>query len=164
MAVAAALVHLVLRGRDIGLPRSTLPVRYSFPLLLCIIHGYPAYVRVHLPSPPRTFSSFFQPRRSCADSPPSTLFRSYLALLYPSSRSGFLFIYIYKSNIRTSSSIHLFLLFLYICPSSPSKRWKKSTRKPLRHRAYSFIAAAFPSSEKGEKEREREYSSRIIIN
>lgn len=32
--VAATLVHLVVRGRDIGLPRSTLPVRYSFPASL----------------------------------------------------------------------------------------------------------------------------------
>lgn len=48
-AVAAALVHLVVRGRDIDLPRSTLPVRYSSPFLLCIIHGYPTTSAASLP-------------------------------------------------------------------------------------------------------------------
>lgn len=90
-AVAAALVHLVLRGRDIGLPRSTLPVRYSFPLLLCIIHGYPAYVRVH---PPPSCLLFLLPHR-IFDSPPP-LFRSYTVLCSPFLHpSGFLSIYIY---------------------------------------------------------------------
>lgn len=60
-AVAAALVHLVLRGRDIGLPRSTLPVRYSFPLLLCIIRGYPAMFVPSLPFCPSFYSLFLLP-------------------------------------------------------------------------------------------------------
>lgn len=60
-AVAAALVHLVLRGRDIGLPRSTLPVRYSFPLLLCIIRGYPAMFVASLPFCPSFYSLFLLP-------------------------------------------------------------------------------------------------------
>lgn len=109
-AVAAALVHLVLRGRDIGLPRSTLPVRYSFPLLLCIIHGYPAYVRVHPPSS-RAFSSFFP----IAPTLPLLYFdRTVLCspLLHPSGfLSIYIYIYMYKSKVKVhlppSISLHL---------------------------------------------------------
>lgn len=49
--VAAALVHLVVRGRDIGLPRSTLPVRYSFLASLMHYTRLSASVRVVVPLP-----------------------------------------------------------------------------------------------------------------
>lgn len=51
--VAAALVHLVVRGRDIGLPRSTLPVRYSFPASLMHYTRLSASALCRCPSPVR---------------------------------------------------------------------------------------------------------------
>lgn len=51
--VAAALVHLVVRGRDIGLPRSTLPVRYSFPASLMHYTRLSASALCRRPSPVR---------------------------------------------------------------------------------------------------------------
>lgn len=72
--VAAALVHLVVRGRDIGLPRSTLPVRYSFPASLMHYTRLSASAlcrclsRLVFPPLPRRFYRFCFPR--CSSFPP----------------------------------------------------------------------------------------------
>lgn len=193
MAVAAALVHLVLRGRDIGLPRSTLPVRYSFPLLLCIIHGYPAYVRVHLLLPPLPTVSPLVPSLpssslvalpSCTGSPsfphsisivpvPSTLLLLATSVpIFPIRLSFYIYIYIVYIKV---TYVHLPPSISFLFPTSVPPRLPKRRRKA---RVSRFVIARthlsrlrFPRATMLQKERMRErervkgeYSWRIIIN
>lgn len=94
--VAATLVHLVVRGRDIGLPRSTLPVRYSFPASLMHYTRLSASACVVVSSLSASFSFFLSQcfYRFCFSSP---VFFSFLPFsMYLSAlpfQSVFLFAY-----------------------------------------------------------------------
>lgn len=94
--VAAALVHLVVRGRDIGLPRSTLPVRYSFPASLMHYTRLSASAlcrclsRLVFPPLPRRFYRFCFPRCSSFPPPrPSSLPLFCVSQYFPFNLSSF---------------------------------------------------------------------------
>lgn len=93
--VAAALVHLVVRGRDIGLPRSTLPVRYSFPASLMHYTRLSASALCRCPSPVpilRLSPGVSIVSASLVVSPPPPLFSSllfYMSQYFPFNLSSF---------------------------------------------------------------------------
>lgn len=101
VVASGALVHLVVRGRDIGLPRSTLPVRYSFPASLMY------YTRLSASALCRCLSRpFFPPLLSLGVSIVSASLSLYHLLLPLPSSSPFFYVSRYfPFNLSSFSSI-----------------------------------------------------------
>ena len=148
--VVAALVHLVVRGRDIGLPRSTLPVRYSFPASLMhytrLSASRPCVVVLPVPALRLSLSISIVSVSLVVFSPSSPLPYPFSACLSTSICLPFcLFslVHLVPADLPVAPCSSLVLLFASFSFCLSAMRWRRMD-KAHRHHAISFIAADPP--------------------